>query len=106
MHNDIDQMLSKRAMPQARPHLAEMIIAAANPKVARDQKPAWRDIFSALQDAFVLPHPVLALVFILFIGVSFGLATDTAEAAQEISTTHELSSFMKVKDSFDIGEWL
>lgn len=105
MRNELDDVLMRRSVPQARAHLAEMIIAAARPR-AETPRPRWSDFIGALQDAFILPHPALALAFILVIGLSFGLYTGSAEAAQEGAAGHELSSFMKVKDSFDVGEWL
>lgn len=101
MHNDLDNVLRMRAEPQARPHLAELIIANAKPRVARGKQ----SLLSLFQEIFVLPHPAVVLALVLLMGVSFGIYVDPAQASVD-AHTQELSSFLKIKDSFDIGEWL
>lgn len=104
MHNDLDTLLMTRAAPQACPHLAEMIIANAKPRAARAPREN-QSLLALFQDIFMLPQPAMVLALVLFVGIFVGVYAAPAQALSDPNGS-ELSSFLKIKDSFDMGEWL
>lgn len=104
MPHKLDEILSRRAVPEMRSHLAERIIAAAQVK-KRQGLPEWRAYIEAFADFFVLPQPAMVLALILFFGLTLGLNTGIFDFSQDAGA-QDLSSFMDIRDSFDMGEWL
>lgn len=104
MPHKLDEILARRAVPEMRPHLVEKIIAAAQVK-KRQGVPEWRAYLEIFSDFFVLPQPAMVLALLLFFGLTLGLNTGVLDFSQDAGAQN-LSSFMDIRDSFDMGEWL
>jgi hypothetical protein len=105
MQDDLDVLLAKRYVPEMRSHLAERIIAAAQPRAVREILQG-RSIFEVFQELFMIPRPAFALSAILLVGLSVGFSANGLSATYEKATPLDLSAFIEVDDGSDAGEWL
>ncbi len=105
MVDELDELLTKRAEPQARSHLAEKIIAASLEGRGQKSKAGGFDLagwFGALADEFLLPRPALAMAVFLVLGLFAGMNIETP--TDEVG--EDLVSYLFVDESFDTGDWL
>ena len=68
MQDNLDNILARRAVPQVGAHLAERIIAQAQPRI-RTKTSFFQELMAFFQEDIMIPRPALAFSFMLMIGV-------------------------------------
>lgn len=102
--DDLDTILNKRVVPQARTNLADQIIARAQtPQVKRP------DIFSTwLNNLFAQPAYVLTFSFMLILaaGIYFTNSSSTSQlvVAQEDALMDDIAMYMVYDTLMDAGD--
>lgn len=97
-HDDIDLMLSKRAVPpKARADLSERIIHAAVAGI--QEKPRkYSTLWSDLMGMLVVPHPSVVVATAIILGLAVGI-----QAGDDLfSLQQDWSSFLDINE----GGWL
>jgi hypothetical protein len=106
MVDHLDDILSRRAVPQAPTNLAQRIIDAARPLggTAKTTPPraTFEEWLSTLFDGLLVPRPAIAMLMLLLVGTMIGayIGEPAAEAQG-----YEFPS-VYVEDDFNAGEWL
>ncbi len=112
MVDDLDKILARRAVPQARSNLAARIIEAS--KAAEQSKGGlrgWFDIsgwvagiavwVDVLRESLILPRPALAMATLLLFGLMLGLYFGNG-----LQGTEDPFQSTYVEDGFETGNWL
>lgn len=99
-HEALDKLLQQRDIPAPRSSLAEDIIAQAvnRPSFVKGApERGWRKFIFDLQTGLALPHPVMTLAFVLFLGMVLGVEAEALTALSQ----EDVSSFLYIDE-----EWL
>lgn len=95
-HDELDTILTRRAVPKARADLAERIIHAAVSQI--QERPRLNTFWNELLAMFAVPHPSVAVAAGVLIGIVVGMqAGDGLFVLQQ-----DWSSFLYVNE----GGWL
>jgi len=95
-HDELDNILNRRAVPKARTDLAERIIHAAVSQI--QERPRLNTFWNELLGMFAVPHPSVAVAAGVVLGIVVGMqAGDGLFVLQQ-----DWSSFLYVNE----GGWL
>ncbi len=104
MYEQLDTILSRRAMPEAPYGLEERIIAASlRTQTRRSNQWSVADFWQGFSDMFALPQPAFALVIALLVGTTMGL-NGQAQAFFEDGGDQMAASFALADDNIDNGD--
>ncbi len=104
MHDEIDNILSRRALPEAPHDLAERIIARAL-RMPRKEKWSVTDLWTGFADLFVLPKPAFALSVVLLAGFILGV-TGQLQVSAAADTEMPIASFGIADQGIEDGDFL
>ena len=104
MSDELEIILSRRAVPPASPDLAERIIAQALRR-PRASNTRVITLWESFCDMFVLPRPAFALAVFLVTGLGFGFNTHVQSLFVD-ARDEMVSAYSLVSDSYDGGAFL
>lgn len=105
MHDPLDQLLSRRAVPEMRHDLSERIIAAA---LRSPQRRPWslQETLQNFADLFVLPQPAFALSIVLLTGFVLGFGGHIKPSFASSANDEMVAKIGLADESFEEGAFL
>lgn len=108
---DLESILNGRTVPEPRSNLENRIIEmAANHRSLPQKSSLWADlsgILAGFWEGFLLPAPVLSMVFVVCLGIYVGLTVQPAAletVAVNEAVDAEMYSYFEIAYNADYGD--